>query len=884
MMRFFQMETKFIQIKWIKMMVILTTIIVIIAGCSNHVVNEDKKSAAISEIDQAAEDAAQGHKELEFSTLPDPQQDAGVEGMKVVLGNTNYALLMDPVTTDIAVLDKNTQNVFHSNPARGDSTIKVNEEVLSAISSALMIQAFDISGRKIEFATLKDSVAYTQFKVHSINNGVRIVYKIGKDEGKRLIPPVLTPETYASIHDKISKSSQKNLEAGYKLISPENLSDDIKEKYLKDYPEIEKMSLYVLRDLNKRLQKLVEDTMVEAEFTVDDMMKERETAGYQGASKSLTFVVPLDIIMDDKGLVASVDCNLIKGPDNFKLSKISLFRGFGGVAQKEGYMMVPDGSGALLPLVGGSSNEVYSQRVYGYDQTFAKHKISILASQSIMPVFGLKSHDSAVFGIIEDGAALAGIVARPMNTVNPMASVNAEFFITETDYRDYTGIMRQPQGILLSKEGYRGICSIRYAFLGGKNNDYSSMASFYRKYLIERGVLNKLNSRETPFYLNLYGAVDKKKSITGIPVNYKQTLTTYAQTQEILKELLGKGVKNIHVKYLGWANGGMNHTVMDHVKLLRELGGKSEFKKLIDFIHQRDIGFYPEADMNYVFEDKLFDSFEYKRDASRRLDMRAAVIGDYNNSTFEMYRNIKRKFIISPDKMPQIAESFIKSFDGYATGGGVFLGKIGESLNSNYKKDHIIDRDESESYYNEVLKLFKEQGYPLMVDQGNAYTWAYADHITNLPIGSSEFVYATESIPFCQMVLHGYVDYTGIPFNSTSDMKMELLKAIETGSGIHFRMMYSPNTALKKTEYENYYSMYYKDWIDEAAQVYKEAAEALNKLQDSEIIHHQKIQHHVYATTYSNGMQVIVNYSNKDADVQGKVVKAMGYSLVEVQR
>jgi hypothetical protein len=52
----------------------------------------------------------------------------------------------------------------------------------------------------------------------------------------------------------------------------------------------------------------------------------------------------------------------------------------------------------------------------------------------------------------------------------------------------------------------------------------------------------------------------------------------------------------------------------------------------------------------------------------------------------------------------------------------------------------------------------------LMISGGNVYSLAYADELVDVPVSSNDFYITDDEIPFYQMVIHGFIDYTGAPF------------------------------------------------------------------------------------------------------------------------
>ena len=48
-------------------------------------------------------------------------------------------------------------------------------------------------------------------------------------------------------------------------------------------------------------------------------------------------------------------------------------------------------------------------------------------------------------------------------------------------------------------------------------------------------------------------------------------LTTYEQAMEIINELNGAGINEIILKYTGWANGGIDHSIPTSLSLMSKL-------------------------------------------------------------------------------------------------------------------------------------------------------------------------------------------------------------------------------------------------------------------------------------------------------------------------
>ena len=88
---------------------------------------------------------------------------------------------------------------------------------------------------------------------------------------------------------------------------------------------------------------------------------------------------------------------------------------------------------------------------------------------------------------------------------------------------------------------------------------------------------------------------------------------------------------------------------------------------------------------------------------------------------------------------------------------------------------------------------------------------------------------------------------------------------------------YQNTIDLIDTEYNYYYSTYYKNWYEKGIKLYKELDEL--SLYDKVLVNHQilTLNGEVAISTYSDGSKIIFNYSNSDYSYDGLIIKANSY-------
>lgn len=597
------------------------------------------------------------------------------------------------------------------------------------------------------------------------------------------------------------------------------------------------------------------------------------------------FHIPLEYVLDGPELLVRIPVKDVKYPvdvedvvgekHTFPLLTIRVLEYFGAAGKdSEGYMLVPDGSGALINLNNGRlAGAAFNEPVYGpdgaQDQPAEKRRYP---EQTVMPVFGIKDNDKALFAVIEEGASFARVRADIAGRINDYNRIFAEFQLLANGRvalsEKASHISFSGSAAIYQQRMYEGDIVIRYFFLTGDDADYIGMADFYRRYLMDKYQLKPLEPAEdVPFFLELVGGIDTIEPILGIARKVIRPLTTFNQAQEILQTLSQQGISNIKLKYLGWLSGGIRHDYPVSVQAEKVLGGAKAFQALAEFAKANGHELYPSVGFQSVYLGSKQNGFNSKQDAARGLNNLAARRYEYWLDTFD--RAYPVSWVLSPRILGETVDQFLANYRQYGVPGLALL-DLAHELNSDFNNDvrKLVDREQALNTITEQLKKMKSVGYKLMVDYGNSYAVPYADAIVNMPTHGSSYYIVDEEIPFYQIVLHGLVPYAGEPINLAAHGQDSFLKMIETGGYPYFIGSYQESSMVKDTDFAYLYSLHYNDWLELAAEMYQKANAALKGIQNLKIVDHRKLADNVYQTMYENGRTIIVNY-NDDAVMVG---------------
>lgn len=833
-----------------------------------------------------------GYKIMEKGTKQESIQietyraDSVSEGFKTIAENEYIELLFEEATTQIALKDKMTKKVWYSNPQNLEEDAIVSKSNKGKLKAQLTLLANSPKGDLIEMNSYDYSVAYGQFKYTPIESGIEVAYTLGKQEGIYCLPQVISEERMMTkILDLMEDGQDKKaIINGYKKIDLKSINNaKEKQELLGKYPRLENTVLYTLRDKQPdfRLEQMSK-AILSVGYTFEDLAADEEENGLPSKEQSAKFIVPIRYTLDGKDLIVTVPMEDVKGTQGYPITNIRLLEYFGAADMKmEGYMMVPDGSGALIQFNNGKTNmPSYVGKVYGDDLSIEKVEQIGNTEQIYFPVYGMKFEDGAFIGIAQKGEGVASVQADIAGKVNAYNNAYYDFNVTPNQK------MRMPAksgDTVISIYQNRRIeedLQVRYSFIEEENPTYVHMANRYRDYLATKGMLKQQEIKNTPFVVEYIGAIDKKQHIMGIPYIGLEPLTTYNQAQDISNQLVEAGVKGLAIRYTGMANKGVYHTLPRRIRLESTLGSKKDFKALQSFSQVNHISIYPEFDTQYVHENKLMDGFSTYLDSSRLITKQMSKKRPYNSATYVVDEYKSKSAVASPEfaleTANQLGDSLVKN-----NFMGVSVSNLGKELSSDFNAKKTVDRQQSVKVSQAQLEAFTKRDLNVMVSGGNVYSLPYATLLTDVPNESNGYNLLDSSIPFMQIVLHGTIPYTSSAINLAKDYKHMLLKNVEVGAGLYYTWIYADNAVTKDTYYSKYYATHYKGWIDEAITLYKKVEEDLGDTYNQKIIDHKEVAKGVVVVTYEKGKKVIVNYTDYAVNVEGVEVKAEDYTVVQ---
>jgi hypothetical protein len=828
-----------------------------------------------------AEEEVQQSVEQQSAGQPLVAGEETLGDMELVAENEYLQMYLDPVETDVAILEKSSGEIWYTNPADLEQDTVATSYYQKLLKSQINLTYINEATQVSTMNNYANSIQDGQFEVSAVDNGIRITYMIGDSVAFLLLPEVITESRMQQFLEKMSSSQQKKIKRNYTLYESGASGN---EEIASQYPVLEQENIYVLRGgVKDYMREELAEYLEEAGYTQEDY--EIDSANVQGeeTDENVWFEVPLTYQLDGENLVVTMNPEEVTYNTNgFYLVKIELLPYFGASMKDDGYLFVPDGSGALIYFNNGKMNEnSYTASVYGQDETMlytAWNESQVDAENTVkMPVFGIKDEDRALFAVIEEGDGYATINAGISGKTSSYNNVYASFSYLQYGETSLDDIVGANSYYMYSDAIFEGSYKVRYSFLTGEKADYSGMAETYRDYLIQNGVLTeKVADSDIPFFVEYIGAIDKPKTFLGVKYDATVALTTFAQAEEITAELKENGVDNINTIFSGWMNGGLHGTAATKLKVVSKLsaGGTSLKEFLQDMQEYGDT--FLTLDLQYVYDDQLFDGYSNMQYAPRYFDNTTIKINDYGLASRVSEGTLAS--LISPYYVEKITSKLSDRLEKKNVT-GVNLGTLSWELYSDLLSGSYTDRQMAKTHNTNAIQTLKESGQKLIGDNANSYVWEYADCLFNVPLASNNYRIIDEEIPFYEMVIHGYLTYAGEAFNMADDYTTMVLKSVESGAGIHFEWIYESNSVLKETDYDYLYSVNYESWFERAVETYNSINEEMGYLQSKTITKHERISDDVVKVTYEDGSRVYVNYSKEAVTADGIAIAAQSYHI-----
>jgi hypothetical protein len=552
-----------------------------------------------------------------------------------------------------------------------------------------------------------------------------------------------------------------------------------------------------------------------------------------------------------------------------RLQSLYLYPFFGatkGVQADEGYMLIPDGSGALIHLNEPTlASQPYIARVYGSDlgmtaSTPTEENWTYPPETIYLPVYGIAHRPGAdaFVSLITGGAPYAEVRAYPSGVTTAYNWTAVRWIFRESYFQP---LDKKGNGMTLNQAQRNAFeASMHIMLLSGERADYSGMAVRVREELVRRGELPPLREdgeAPPPVRLEVLAAENKSRLLgrSVIP------MTTLQELDGMLEDLRGRQFERMMVVVRGYSKGGFAGSSPKHLPFERKVGAADDWRSLLAKYDALRIPIYFYTDYATVDDDA---------DGYGKADIAKTISEQF----IPLYW---RTWLLQPASTMRLFREELPAFGEHGID-RLAIGTIGNNLFSSYARE-VSTRAQSIETYRSLLA--EESVESFAVYQPNLYLWAYTDAALDVPMNASGFLLESEEVPFLQQVLSGHLDDYAPASNFEADPQQALLKRIDYGSYPSFQVTGQDPVLLADTGSGWLYTSQYEVWKERIAEEARIVGEALRPVARATFDRREEVEPGVYRNRYSNGVVIYVNYTGEDALVDGNRVPARGFLVKE---
>lgn len=568
------------------------------------------------------------------------------------------------------------------------------------------------------------------------------------------------------------------------------------------------------------------------------------------------------VTLEDDHIAFSVDDATIEETgDNYIASVYFVpFMGSTQEDQTDGYLFVPDGSGALLRYRNAAKYlKSYSGRVYGIDHAIdtlnelndlsSNRPIEFLKTENTvtMPVYGLTLgvDKEAVFGRVTGGDSYAYINATPAGLTIPYNWVCASFLYRQVYSQP---ISKNGAGVPVVQKNANSVNpSLEVYFLSGEDANYSGMARLYADILTEEGTLQNNLLTNAPHVALDYVVADVEE---GLLVNSTKEITSLGYITDSVKGLVDAGLSNIALTVKGWQNGGLSGYTKSQTYQNTELGSFASLAEVQSLLKEH-------SGSLLLYSDPL-------RATEIQINSRQDVGITLSQSTIKKTSVVKDNFLedvwyLKPELGMEYLRNQLAVVDDYDLKMAIDGGDL---LYGEYLVDNFASREEVK---NRLADIYGEMASAeaLTLFNPNQYLLKHTGVYRNMPVSGSQDLYETDSVPFLQLVLSGNMTMMAPYANHGFYSKIDLLKSIEYNVYPSYLLTEADNVDLSKTTLCHESSTKFTNWKATIEASYAFVTDVLTQVEGQQMLKHARINECVFAATYENGT-IYVNYDAAD--------------------
>lgn len=596
-------------------------------------------------------------------------------------------------------------------------------------------------------------------------------------------------------------------------------------------------------------------------FTVTQTGADCIRIDYDFSRKDEQFIIPVEYRLEGDCFQVRILTDEISEYGTKRVNRISLTPYLlRGTAEDEGYLLLPDGSGATVDFSSVRPDAaIYTAQIYGRNPAEALYYEEGNAKTAMLPVFGADYGDHSVLARVDSNAAAGWINARATGSQSSYASAYAAFDYRVFDTVSITGTDWQSKDYVAASELVESDdFAVSYYII--PQGGLSALADKAR----QTSTLASQSTEALTAVLYAYGATTQRAAFLGIPYTETLTATDFSDISEMLDALSGDNSR-FAVLLQDFDKASLNEDYPDGIRWSSESGGKSAFKTLCE-AHETT-AFY--CVQNLLYENCTSLIWANQHRFARMVSRENLSRYEYSPVTYAHEKS--DDYALELSYLMEQTEDALSEVDNC----GLALKYFGSELYSDCRGSDGTTRQT----YLRGIELLLSESESVVVDGGNEYTLGAGDLNYNVPVSSSSYALETSSVPFLQMVYHGSATLVSTAINLTDNPQKELLDCIASGTVPSYAVTQMSNEELRRSGYQNLFGTCFDVQKETLSDVFGRTEDYYNAIFDQMIVSYA-CEDGVSVTTYANGVRAVVNYNEIPVRYEDRQIDALDFLIL----
>ena len=585
--------------------------------------------------------------------------------------------------------------------------------------------------------------------------------------------------------------------------------------------------------------------------------------------------------LTEDGFTASVDPATIRETGENQIYNVKILPLFGGqYFGTEGWVMVPDGSGAMIDFDDDRalSTEPYRRKVYGNDPVIPSESKQNFQESVHLPMTGLHTDKGGLLLIADEGAANAyanGMCSRQLTGYSGTyfdfdLRLSQDSIIGDIRSWNYKQVVTYQKGELGC-----GTSTVRYLLLTGEESTLAGMAGVARKYLLSQRTTPVTTTAQAPVFLKVLMGSREQKSVLGIPVKTVRALTTLEQAAGLAERLEAAGVSGIQMSLQEWGKSLLKGQVTIKLDLHGAFGNEKNLSMLADTLSRKGGQLYLQSALNLYTTGG--NGVWKNRSAIRDVNGAVAEQPRYPRDIYYPAIDAPTDRLLNAFVAAEKTAEFGANLQELA-GIGADIAELGSILGGDYNVAGLRRQDAAELYASALSDLAEKTAL-LGSDGANLYALYNLTAVYETPENASEYGVISRSAPFLQLMLRGVMSVGSRPINAEGNYRKQFLTCIATGMAPTYEIIGSMPLSFKGLEVDGYYGADMTIWEPLIKEQYAAYAEVYAATYGAEITAYEWVQENAVCVTYANGTQVLVNFGAEPLQYNETIVEPQDYVL-----